>query len=263
VVDWTPGYREFAPPAGLRAALSCLWIGVTSPDEPEQTLVLPDACSDLMWYSDAPAVLAGPDSGPAPVVQPAGSVVVGARFRPGAAGAVLGFPLADAADQRIDPTQVAALRGRLPAAGMPASLVPAALARLIGQLADERPPDTTVTTAARLLARPDRRAQDVAHVLGLSERQLRRRCQAGAGYDPRTLQRVLRFRRFVSAIDAGPLPPGGLASAALAAGYADQSHLTRECARLSGLTPRALAAVRGASARPEPRPAKSSLASAG
>jgi AraC-like DNA-binding protein len=64
------------------------------------------------------------------------------------------------------------------------------------------------------------------------------------------LQRVLRFRRFVSRIDAGPnaqKSPEVLDLAAIAAdaGYADQAHLTRECGRLSGLTPAALARQRG------------------
>jgi AraC-like DNA-binding protein len=54
---------------------------------------------------------------------------------------------------------------------------------------------------------------------------------------------VLRFRRFVSWADAGA-PDDGLASAAARLGYADQAHLTRECARLAGLTPTALLAAR-------------------
>jgi AraC-like DNA-binding protein len=243
-VDWTPGYRELAPPAWLRGTLSCLWVGITPPGRCERTLVLPDACTDLIWSRGAAAFLAGPDTGPAPVIQAAGSVVVGARFRPGAGGTVLGLPLAEIADQRVDATQIPALRGRMPPGCLPPRLVLPALARLIAELAQERPADPAMTRAARLLARPGSRAEDVAGTLDISERQLRRRCQASAGYGPRTLQRVLRFRRFVSAIDAGPLPAGGLARAAAAAGYADQPHLSRECVRLSGLTPRALARVR-------------------
>jgi AraC-like DNA-binding protein len=81
-------------------------------------------------------------------------------------------------------------------------------------------------------------------------RQLRRRCHAVVGYGPKTLQRVLRFRRFVARLDAGP--PNGqdihdLAALAALAGYADQAHLTRECRALAGLTPGALARQRGPS----------------
>jgi methylphosphotriester-DNA--protein-cysteine methyltransferase len=95
----------------------------------------------------------------------------------------------------------------------------------------------------------------VAAEIGLSLRQLRRRCHAVVGYGPKTLQRVLRFRRFVSQLDAGP---GALGLAALAAqaGYADQAHLTRECQALAGLTPAALAAQRRPKGWPRPwRPA--------
>ena len=101
-----------------------------------------------------------------------------------------------------------------------------------------------MTYAARLLGRP---AQPGRGAWPASSSSASASSAAAArpasAYGPRTLQRVLRFRRFVSAVDAGPLP-GGLADAALAAGYADQSHLTRECARLSGLTPQALVRAR-------------------
>jgi transcriptional regulator GlxA family with amidase domain len=78
--------------------------------------------------------------------------------------------------------------------------------------------------------------ESLAGDLGLSERQLRRRFHAAAGYGPKTLQRVLRFRRFLAACNPD------LARAALDAGYADQSH---ECTRLAGRPPAALLAQRG------------------
>jgi AraC-like DNA-binding protein len=242
-VDWSPGYRELAPPVGLRDTLSCLWVRVVPPGRPATTLVLPDAASDLIWQYEADAFVAGPDTGPAPTGARADSVLVGARFRPGA-GAALGLPLTEIVNIRVSASDLPALRGRLPAASMPPRLALPALARLVAELEDERPPDAAMTHAAGLLARPGRTAEDVASGLGLSERQFRRRCQAAAGYGPRALQRILRFRRFVSILDAGPLPAGGLAEAAFAAGYADQPHLSRECLRLSGLTPRALVSSR-------------------
>ncbi|HEY7881566.1 MAG TPA: helix-turn-helix domain-containing protein, partial [Streptosporangiaceae bacterium] len=106
-------------------------------------------------------------------------------------------------------------------------------------------PDPAVTWAARLLRDPATRAEDVAAEVGLSLRQLRRRCQAVVGYGPKTLQRVLRFRGFVSRVDARP-EILDLAAIAAEAGYADQAHMTRECRRLSGMTPAALARQRAA-----------------
>ena len=125
----------------------------------------------------------------------------------------------------------------------------------VGALAGQRPADRLATGAARLLARPRVQVDEVAASLGVSERQLLRRCREAVGYGPATLRRVLRFRRFVSRLDAGHSTAGhstpghgdaGLDLARLAAetGYADQAHLSRECTRLAGLTPAALAAQR-------------------
>ena len=82
-MDWTPGYREWAPPGPLRAAVACLWVSV-QPEPGAATLVLPDACTDLIWQRGKGAFVAGPDTGPAPVWIPPGTVLAGVRFRPGA-----------------------------------------------------------------------------------------------------------------------------------------------------------------------------------
>jgi methylphosphotriester-DNA--protein-cysteine methyltransferase len=134
---------------------------------------------------------------------------------------------------------------------VPATLDPAeAVARALdvaGHLVADAMPDREVARAATLLRDSSARAEDVAGDVGLSMRQLRRRCHAAAGYGPKTLQRVLRFQRFVRMLDAAA-GPTDLASAAATAGYADQAHLTRECAAFSGLTPAALARIRGCAA---------------
>jgi AraC-like DNA-binding protein len=80
--------------------------------------------------------------------------------------------------------------------------------------------------------------------LYISERQLRRRCQAAVGLAPKPLHRMLRFQRFLAlaqhAIAQGRgATEEGLAMLAAEAGYADQPHLTRECLRLTGASPRA------------------------
>jgi AraC-like DNA-binding protein len=83
--------------------------------------------------------------------------------------------------------------------------------------------------------------RQVAGDLGVSERSLLRRCTAAVGYGPKTLERVLRFRRFLA---LGQASAAGLALLGARAGYADQAHLTRECVALSGLTPGVLLAGR-------------------
>jgi transcriptional regulator GlxA family with amidase domain len=81
-------------------------------------------------------------------------------------------------------------------------------------------------------------------LVGLGERQLRRRFRAGVGYGPKTLARVLRFQRLLALLrDDRPGRPG-LAEVAVMAGYADQAHMTAECVRLAGRSPAALRAGR-------------------
>ncbi|MGA9831629.1 MAG: DUF6597 domain-containing transcriptional factor, partial [Trebonia sp.] len=69
--DWVPGdawlapgYAEWAPPAALRGAVACLWASVVPDGADRATLVLPDACSDLVWEQGIGGYVAGPDTGP-------------------------------------------------------------------------------------------------------------------------------------------------------------------------------------------------------
>src|SRR5580698_9835093 len=89
--DWVPGdawlapgYAEWAPPAALRGAVACLWASVVPDGADRTTLVLPDACSDLVWEQGIGGYVAGPDTGPVRTVTKAGTVIVGVRFRPSA-----------------------------------------------------------------------------------------------------------------------------------------------------------------------------------
>ena len=103
------------------------------------------------------------------------------------------------------------------------------------------PPDSLVAGAAGLLAQ-GMTVADTSREVALGARHLRRRFHDAVGYGPKTLQRVLRLRRFLALAEIAPAPD--LARAAAEAGYADQSHLTRECGELAGLSPAALLAAR-------------------
>jgi AraC-like DNA-binding protein len=82
----------------------------------------------------------------------------------------------------------------------------------------------------------------LANHLALSPSQLRRRCLQSVGTSPKVLHRTLRFQGFLALAQAGAIPTGrrgadGMAGLAVDVGYADQAHLSRECLRLTGLTP--------------------------
>lgn len=223
-MDLSPGYREFAPPPSLAAVVECLWVRV--PDAGGEVRILPDACVDVIWRQGVGTTVAGPDTAAKLATTTPGDVLVGMRFRPAAAGAALGVSAEAIRDARVEVAGVSA------AFDVPGDATAAEALARFGAAAAGRPTDPLVAAAARRLTTQEVRS--VARELGISERQLLRRCRAAAGYGPKTLARILRFRRFVAANDAGH---ADLAQLAFDLGYADQAHLTNESTRLSGLPP--------------------------
>ncbi|MEV4254278.1 DUF6597 domain-containing transcriptional factor, partial [Spirillospora sp. NPDC049652] len=94
-------YREGAGPTG--SGLACWW-RQSVPGDAGRFIqrVVPDGCVDLIWWSrDAEVIVAGPDTGPAPVPLEPGESLVGVRFAPGRAAPVLGVPLDAVRDTRL------------------------------------------------------------------------------------------------------------------------------------------------------------------
>lgn len=246
-----PGYREFAVPVPYAHALHCWWTD-DGQLRRRPLRVLPDGCVDLIWQQGYGVFVAGPDTRSwRPTNQPStgpSRANVAVRFRPGAGGAALGLPLRELADQRVrveDLTDV--LPDRLVRQLAEVDDVSAAL-RLIpavgAELVRAGQPDPAVRRLVHRLETPGAKVATLADEIGLSERQLRRRCEAAVGYGAKTLDRVLRFRRFLDRVSAaGPDDRRGLDLAVIAAevGYADQAHLSRECRRLADATPTELA----------------------
>lgn len=230
-----PGYRELEAPRALRELVACVW--VRTPPEPREVRVVPDGCADLVWRRGEGVSIAGPDTSAKVVRLDAEDLLVGVRLRPGAGSAALGAPLTELLDLRVEAGD---LDGRF--AVEPERAPAEVVERLLATLADARSDPLVAAATARV---EQRQVREVARELGVSERQLRRRFQAAVGYGPKTLTRVLRFGRFVEAVDAGR---GDLAALAFEAGYADQAHLTRETRRLAGLPPAAFVAERHAHA---------------
>jgi AraC-like DNA-binding protein len=227
-------YREFAPPTGLSSVVACLWENHLG--QGQQQRIIPDGCVDLVWL-DGELLVVGADTGPV-VFTPAadGDPISGVRFRPGAAGSILGMPASEVRDARVPATVVWPEL----AAGLSDALAPVEpaqrldlLARTVLQRQGER--DRLVAAAARRLAAPSARIGDVAADLGVSERQLHRRTVAAIGYGPKMLGRVARLRHLIALSEhSSPLP---LAQRAAAAGYASQAHMSDDVRRLTGLTP--------------------------
>jgi len=237
---WSAGYREWPAPAELRGSVACYWVSVTPVGRgPAVASVLPDGCTDLIWQSGLGAFIAGPDTGPAPAQIPAGTVLVGARFWPGAGGPALGVPLAELRDQRVAVADCLPRLARQLSADLTPEYAFSAVASACQQFVAAGPADGLVRHATKLLADGQTTVGGLCTTLALSERQLRRRFDDAVGYGPKTMQRVLRFRKVLAQLTVAP--QADLATLAIQLGYSDQAHLTRETTRLAGLPPAALA----------------------
>jgi AraC-like DNA-binding protein len=211
---------------------------------PRDRRLLPDGRVNLVWIAGTGGVqVSGPQTrfGRPPDLDL--TVVLGAAFRPGAAPAALRTPASELVDAHVPldavaPRLAATLDERLGDAPDVRAALEGFAAELGRHLAAATAPDPAVREAIRVLDRTGATVADAAAHTFVSERQLQRRFVDHVGYGPKTLQRVLRFQRFLREITAPRVV--GLAGAAALAGYADQAHLSRETRQLAGLSPREL-----------------------
>jgi AraC-like DNA-binding protein len=240
-------YREWAPDPKMARRVACLWTQDTTSATTQP--VVPDGCVDLIWGPKGPHV-AGPDTGPMPVVMSPGDRYAGVRFRPGTVGEVFGVPVEALRDLRVPLTELdvlteltteallevstvrpAPIGATRQAPPMPLELIAEAMQRALAvRLRTTPEPDPAAPVIATAL-RSRRSIGEVAWELGLSERQLYRRSLRAFGYGPKVLQRVVRFQRALRLARLGVAP----AEVAVASGYSDQSHLANEVRRLSGM----------------------------
>lgn len=238
----TSTYHEMPPPPELAATVTCLWTRSAVDDGPP-TRVVPDGCVDIMWMTaggTSRLVVAGPDTRAHMASSSAGDAIAGVRLAPGAGADVLGLPLHALRDDRPDLAAIWGLRAAAVAetvagADRPELALAAAVAGPTGP-----GPDAAMRHVARVLStgRAATPVKGLAAEMGLSERQLHRRCTAAFGYGAKTLHRVLRFQSALARARAGH----DLARVAHECGYADQPHLARDVAALAGTSLTALLA---------------------
>jgi AraC-like DNA-binding protein len=250
-------YAELPPLDRLRPHVDCVWTSRNRVAVLKR--IVPDGCVDLIWSPDPGwshgvsggddhtgdiVHLAGPDTREQLARLPPGQVF-GLRLRPGRAAAVVGVPAEDLRDRRLDLAAVwgdrraarlvGAIRRAYETSGGSgvAGVLQDEVARRLAAEAPDRVVAGLVAELATAVAPVN--VADFAGRAGISDRQMLRRCRVAVGYGPKTLDRVLRFQRFV---ELGHRRPGErLAAIAASSGYFDQAHLVRECRTLAGVTP--------------------------
>jgi AraC-like DNA-binding protein len=237
-------YREFRPDQRLAPFVECGWLrsGSATP----LIRVIPDGCVDVFVIAHGDVMIAGPADTFYDLPADNQDVLVGLRLRPGAAAAVIGCPANEFRNMRVPLDSAFGVAGSrivesLFGAATPSQRMSGLAGLVADYFADADPVvDRPVARAVAVLrAQPDRPVSALAAEIGVSERQLRRRFETAVGYGPKRLGRVFRFQRLLDLVHASH-GRAGWSQLAIAAGYADQSHMINECLALTGGPPTAL-----------------------
>lgn len=242
-------YRELAPPPALAPFVDRFWWTDDVRGDASAgaiSTVLPDGCIDVHVLVDDPrreTAIIGAMSRPL-VVAAGSSRIAAVRFRPGGATPFLPVSADELTDQRIPladggpraRTLESAIAQRTISTLGVRDLVRGLEAALLARLPSAPPLDGFVRRATRRAFAPGAPSiEAIAKELGCSRQHLARAFARHVGLPPKLFARVARMQRSLAAVQAFPDEP--LASFALALGYFDQAHLTRDFRLLTGLSP--------------------------
>lgn len=250
-------YAEFSPSPELAHALRCIWVfeSHAGDESAEPQRIVPDGHPELvLHYGDSfretgdvaaqPRVLfAGQIARPLVLQAGARAGVIGVRFLPAAARMLLGIPMRELTDARLDLAQVWGRDADLLADEVAETQgvenkvrrVERAVSRRLAASRVKRDPLVEQCVAA-LDGADTVRVDELVRQSRLSARQLERRFHHEVGVPPRLLASILRFRRIFDVLEHRQ--PARWVEAALAAGYFDQAHMIRDFRRFAGCTPR-------------------------
>lgn len=252
-------YREAPAPASLSPIVRCLWMlrGDAGSDGAGAQDVFPDGRGEIVLNLADPflhhgaegaaiqplAMVVGITTGPMRI-GPTGRIdVVGIRFQPHGLAAALrvpggslvnrSFPLEDLSVRLLD---IGRLRER---SAWPDRV--RELERMLLHAFSGRKADPLAAAATEIIERYGGRVsvEGLSGRLGVGPRTLERRFHEEVGIAPKSLCRIFRLHQAIGKLQSGTC---GLAATAAAAGYHDQSHLTREFRDLTGTTPAAFLA---------------------
>jgi AraC-like DNA-binding protein len=261
-----PGFEYFERPAtgallplvaqfrAIRASAACV-------AQRPVMRTLPDGCSELVFVTsgeilDIPAT--GPTAlkprafymGPLEQVRMAEArghlEAISVFFRPGALNTLNAGEPVEAYVERVvpaeailDPDDSFLLERALSTNGLAAKVDFLEQYVLRWALRRRTEPDRVLAAAVSVLEaqRGESRIEDLAQTLGYSRRQLERRFLKSIGLTPKALARTIRFKHSLYALcdTLGAQPQAHFLD-----GFYDQSHLTKEFRKFSGMTPTTL-----------------------
>ena len=253
----TNTYKEFAPPNVIAHLIGAFW-SFSTPDSTVlgddliQHRVLPDGCMDIIFqYERSPSggidnpqltLYGATDRFSLYDIKPS-TEFAGVRFHPGMAAQFLKVNPIELFQQEArvqDGAEFSRVFDQLCACSSNEQALGTLQRNLLKLQLDCRSGiSSPIREALRLISSTDGRmsVSQIANVIGISERTLRRGVTTAVGLSPKVLARILRFQHAISCLRAPE--PVDLCGIAAECGYADQAHMGREFQQLSGLTPTA------------------------
>jgi AraC-like DNA-binding protein len=258
-------YREFSPHPALAAQVRVIWIYESSAADgtDEFQSIVPDGYPELLLhYGDRfseigtdgklhqqPRLMfAGQISRPLMLRSGASVGVIGIRFWPHAARALLQIPMSELVDHRLDLATLwnniaEPLLDEVWSAPNNVERVRVVENFLLRRLKNSviAPPDAALARCVDLLDSVDGKisVDALASAVNLSTRQIQRRFLHEIGIPPRLLASIFRFRRVFDLVEQSIDTHAPWTDAALSAGYFDQAHMIRDFKRFAGQTPQA------------------------
>lgn len=249
----------YPTPQPLAAAVKAVWFarGTRAEFEVPEPIV-PDGCVELVLNladrfvqvddghrAQPHDLLVGQMTSPT-IAAPTGDVdLIGIRFWPGRAGAVLRTPMWELQDRLIAASDVLPVFGSL-AEDLRAIDQPARLAHLTRALIPYcarvdplRLRRVEFALSAIAASHGTISIEAIATGSGVSRRHLERQFREEVGLRLKQAARIARIQRVLAVLPSVPLLSG--AEIAAAFGYSDQAHLIHECRALTGSTPGQLA----------------------
>ena len=247
-------FVQIAPLPALRPYVDFFWmLHHASPTADSAAhLVFPDGGMDIVvnWTvskssiaTPAPPIISGIASHARTGPLQSLAAVVGARFRPGAAFALLSISAPDLKDALVPVDDVLrpAQRGTFESvtdARSPKDCLSQLQKALMARLSSAASVDPIVVKSLQAMeaSRGSVRMADLEEI-GISIRTLRRRFDRFVGVSPKQFCRILRFSHAVDLARDRARSHMNWADLALVAGYYDQAHLIQEFVELAGTTP--------------------------
>jgi AraC-like DNA-binding protein len=244
-------YRELPPALRLRSFVESFWM-LECDGGPAQRVV-PDGHSELIlnigepfehldargWLRQPKYFFAGQIRGPL-LLRPGGRAqILGIRFTPHGAAALLELPMHELAGRFTPLDEFAPRLQRELEHALDSRDVVRVVEDALSRAISARGSDRAIALAVRKIigSRGAVGLAGLASDLNLCGRQFERRFNATVGLSPKVFCSLQRFTHVFRTISMGGL---SWVDTALACGYYDQAHLIRDCKRFSGETPAVL-----------------------